>query len=369
MIKKCVNLLSIITILMTVTGMFSMLSAQSFALPTQEAQLEKRQLHEIADFWKQGQFKHFAGVNESRINYASFINKKNPRCLVISPGRSEAYLKYKELAYDLYQQGFNIYVLDHRGQGISQRLLDNPHKGYVKDFENYVIDLHTFIETVVNPVCRNESRNTDQKIKTKPYLLAHSMGGMIAVRYMQQYPESIQAAVLSSPMIAVNSGPIPAWLAKGIIASTQQLNQLLSDKPWYFIGQNNYKSRHFTDNVLTHSSLRYNNFVDLYQSTNDIQLGGVTVQWLHSAIKTKNKLFEELVKLKTPTLVLQSGADTVVDNSAQNEFCRQLNKLYSHSCPQGKPVIIAGAFHELFFEIDEYRNQALKQSVNWFNNH
>lgn len=369
MIKKCVYLISMITILITATGMFSMLNAKNLALPSLEAQLEQRQLHEIADFWKQGQFKYFTGVDESRINYVSFNSAQNLRCLVISPGRSEGYLKYKELAFDLYQQGFNIYVLDHRGQGISQRLLDNPHKGYVKDFEYYVDDLHSFIEKVVNPACNNDSGNMHQKTQSKPYLLAHSMGGMIAIRYMQRYPQSIQATVLSSPMIAINSGPAPAWLIKGIIGSTQQINQWFSDEPWYFLGQNNYKPKNFTDNVLTHSSIRYNHFVNLYKSTNDIQLGGVTVQWLHSAIITNNKIFEELVNIKTPTLVIQSGEDTVVDNSAQDEFCQQLNKFHPHSCPEGKPVIIAGAFHELFFELDKFRNQALEQSLKWFNSH
>ena len=364
--KQCISRTLTLILLMTATGIFSMVSAKDIDLPALEVQIEQRQLPEIADFWQKGQFEHFSGVNNSRINYAAFNSLQNKRCLVISPGRSEGYLKYKELAFDLYLKGFNIYILDHRGQGISQRLLKNPHKGYVENFEDYVDDLHYFVEKIINPICNNDG---DDKDKLKPYLLAHSMGSAIAVRYMQRYPDSIQAAVLSSPMIAINTGLIPAWLAQGLVGSTQLINQWLSDEPWYFFGQNNFKTKGFTDNVLTHSSLRYNHFADLYETTNELQLGGVTISWLKGAITTKNKIFEKLVQLKTPTLVLQAGADSIVDNQAQNEFCQQLNELHSQSCPEGKPVIIADAYHELFFEKDEFRNQALKHTLIWFDNH
>ena len=31
-----------------------------------------------------------------------------------------------------------MFALDHRGQGLSERLTDNPHQGYVGKFEDYV---------------------------------------------------------------------------------------------------------------------------------------------------------------------------------------------------------------------------------------
>ncbi|MCT6568541.1 alpha/beta fold hydrolase, partial [Staphylococcus aureus] len=43
--------------------------------------------------------------------------------VVVVPGRIESYVKYPEVAYDLFQQGYDVIVLDHRGQGRSGRIL------------------------------------------------------------------------------------------------------------------------------------------------------------------------------------------------------------------------------------------------------
>ena len=61
--------------------------------------------------------------------------------IVISNGRTESMAGYPELIWDLHQQGYSVYILDHRGQGFSTRLLPDPQKSYVEKFEDYVDDL------------------------------------------------------------------------------------------------------------------------------------------------------------------------------------------------------------------------------------
>jgi lysophospholipase len=323
---------------------------------TQENQLQSRLPTKIADFWQTGTFSSFLGVDNKRINYASFITHQPENCLVISPGRSEGYLKYKELAYDLSQLNINIFIIDHRGQGLSERLLTNPHKGFVNKFDDYVDDLQTFIEKIVTPHCTNEER---------PLLLAHSMGGTIATRLMQKHPKSIKSAMLSSPMIAINSGGLPDWIAKTLIHSGNFINQLFEQQSWYFIGQNDYQAKSFEHNSLMQSPIRFQIFTNLYAQNPKLQLGGVTINWLKQAIKTQQDIFQDLDKIMTPITILQSGADTVVDNSAQNRFCQQLYQMNNLLCTQQKPYVIEGAKHELFFESDRYRNQALTFITQW----
>jgi lysophospholipase len=223
---------------------------------TTESQLTSKYSTEISDFWLTGEFAHFSGVNNARINYVSFIhnetsdvlnNSSDTKCLVISSGRTEGYLKYKELSFDLFNLGFNIFLIDHRGQGLSERALENTHKGYVENFQYYVDDLAVFIDNIVNPHCIGSNQIQ------KPYLLAHSMGGAIAARYLQDYPDSIQAAVLSSPMLGFNGGGIPNVIAELLVKTTAQMNKWFGDTPWYFFGQKNYEQMYFVDNPLTHS--------------------------------------------------------------------------------------------------------------------
>jgi lysophospholipase len=322
----------------------------------QQSSLKNNLVDAITEFWLQGIFNSFKGVENADIHYAVFVHQHgNAPALVIVPGRSESYLKYQELALDLYTQGYNIFIIDHRGQGLSERLLENPHKGYVKDFQDYVEDFRYLIENIVTQYCL-----------TKPFILAHSMGGAIATRFMQDSPNAIQAAVISSPMLGFNSGLLPQSMAKALITIRLAINSLFGKTPWYFLGQNNYRPTPFSKNKLSHCSQRYQRFIELYQSNRKIQLGGVTSHWLAQGIQTQKSIFTKIGQLKTPILLIQAGSDDIVCQKAQDIFCQKLHALQPKSCPNGTPIRINGAYHELFFEIDEYRDIALKKSLAWF---
>jgi len=345
-----------ILIILTIVGFMTNANNHEF---TTESQLPSRYKKEIADFWLHGHFSNFSGRENIRINYATFSHtKKQQKCLVIVPGRSESYLKYKELSFDFFNAGFNIFIIDHRGQGLSQRIVANSNKGYVENFQYYVDDLTFFIEEIVSKHCQQ-----------KPYLLSHSMGGTIAAIYLQEYSNSIQSAVLSSPMLGFNGGGIPSFIAEPLIKTTAQLNQWLDDKPWYFFGHKNFSPETFEKNVLMHSAIRYQQFIALYQNNKDIQLGGVTLQWLAESITALETIFTNIKKITTPTLVLQSSDDKFVNNESQDDFCQQLHALHPQSCPNGKALVFKDAYHELFFESDIYRQPALSAALNWFDKH
>jgi len=311
---------------------------------------------ELSEFWQQGLFNSFKGVKCVDIHYAVFTQKKSSSpALVIVPGRSESYLKYQELALDFYQQGYSVFIIDHRGQGLSTRLLRNPNKGYVENFQDYINDLQYFIEEIVSKYS-----------STKPFLLAHSMGGAIAIRFMQDFPIAIKAAIISSPMLGFNSGLLPKTIAKLLVGIKLVFNQVFSKTPWYFWGQSDYSPTLFENNKLSHSAQRYQCFKDLYQQNNKIQLGGVTSHWLAQSITAQKEIFSKLDRLKVPILLLQAGSDTIVCQQAQNDFCQKLHALQPLSCPNGVPSKIDGAYHEIFFELDEYRSKALKQTLAWF---
>lgn len=321
---------------------------------TCEKSLPELSKNEISNFWQTGTFANFLGIDQISIEYAYFIHNKEADSLVIVSGRSEGYLKYQEMAYDFYNKGFNVFLIDHRGQGLSQRLLDNHYKGYVAHFDDYAKDLANFINKIVEPLSDN-----------KPLILAHSMGGAISIRLMQLYPKMIKASVLSSPMIAINSGGIPISIAKCIINIGNKINALVSNKKWYFLGQKGYQAKPFENNPLTYSNNRYKNFIELYEHYKKLQLGGVTFHWLAQALYVNKAIFKEINKLETPIMVLQASEDTIVDNSEQNRFCQAA----SHVCINAQPLVVEAAKHEIFFEKDEARSFALSHAFNWLKQH
>ncbi|OBR45258.1 MULTISPECIES: alpha/beta fold hydrolase [Aeromonas] len=303
----------------------------------------------LPDFWRQhaveGAFKGKDGVT---IRYAALRQAKVDRAILIVNGRVESYLKYQELAWDLWRQGYSLYLIDHRGQGLSDRLLADPEKGYVDQFDDYVLDLKQFHDEVIA-----------QDQPAKLFLLAHSMGGAISARYLERWPGDIEAAVLSSPMMGINLGGLPKWLAKGLAATIGTVGGWLGEPP-YGPGQGPYESHDFADNGLSHSEARYQAFRELYEQRPQIKLGGATAHWIYQGLTGADAAVAEAGAIKTPLLLLQAGDDGVVDNAAQDAFCALAR------CEGGKPLRIEGAWHELFMEADPQRQAALNATLAFF---
>ncbi|MFM5881167.1 alpha/beta fold hydrolase [Aeromonas sanarellii] len=303
----------------------------------------------LPDFWRQhaveGAFKGKDGIT---IRYAALRQAKVDRAILIVNGRVESYLKYQELAWDLWRQGYSLYLIDHRGQGLSGRMLADPEKGYVDQFDDYVVDLKQFHDEVIA---------ADKPAKL--FLLAHSMGGAISARYLERWPDDIQAAVLSSPMMGINLGGLPKWLAKGLAATMGRVGGWFGEAP-YGPGQGPYEDHGFADNELTHSEARYQAFRQVYAQHPQIRLGGATAHWIHQGIAGSDAAVADAGAIKTPLLVLQAGDDSVVDNAAQDAFCANAR------CEGGKPLRIEGAWHELFIEADPQRQVALNATLAFF---
>lgn len=316
---------------------------------TSEADVPTLYQQTLPDFWRQhaveGEFKGKDGIT---IRYAALRQAKVDRAILIVNGRVESYLKYQELAWDLWRQGYSLYLIDHRGQGMSGRMLDDPQKGYVDQFDDYVVDLKQFHDQIIM---------ADQPAKL--FLLAHSMGGAISARYLERWPDDIKAAVLSSPMLGINLGGLPKWLAKGLATTIGTVGDWIGEPP-YGPGQGGYQDHGFADNELTHSQSRYQAFRQLYEQHPQIKLGGATAHWIYQGITGADAAIADAGAIKTPLLVLQAGNDSVVDNAAQDRFCTLAN------CEGGKPLRIEGAWHELFIESDDKRQPALTAMAEFF---
>ncbi|MCQ4056060.1 alpha/beta fold hydrolase [Aeromonas sp. SG16] len=316
---------------------------------TSEADVPTLYQQTLPDFWRQhaieGEFKSKDGV---AIRYAALRQEKVDRAILIVNGRVESYLKYQELAWDLWRQGYSLYLIDHRGQGMSGRMLNDHDKGYVDQFDDYVVDMKQFHDQIIM---------ADKPAKL--FLLAHSMGGAISARYLERWPDDIRAAVLSSPMLGINLGGLPKWLAKGLATTIGTVGGWFGEPP-YGPGQGPYQDHGFADNELTHSQSRYQAFRQIYEQHPQIKLGGATAHWIYQGITGADAAIADAGAIKTPLLLLQAGNDSVVDNAAQDAFCTKAN------CEGGKPLRIEGAWHELFIESDDKRQPALTAMLDFF---
>lgn len=300
---------------------------------------------------QQGFWTHKNG-NQSFYGFA-FCENANA-CVVISQGRAESAVKYAELVYDFYQNGYSVFVFDHQGQGLSSRYPLNNMLGYVTDFNEYVNDMHALLKNVLDPFLKQHKQEQSDK-----YLFAHSMGGAIACLYAQKHPSVFKKLALSAPMLGINT-PIPAWLAYILGSAHKVFSKLLHKKSTYFVGQGAYCPESFSENKLTNSAQRYKIFRQVLQDYPQNQLGGISADWLLAAISAMSAVKKNAHLLNLDTIVLIAQQEQVVDNKSIHQFAEKLSK--------AKIVVVDNSKHEIFFEQDPARTFALTQVLDFFLN-
>jgi hypothetical protein len=83
-------------------------TGNTYGLTTEE-ELGKAFETEIEDYWNNyGEGGAFTGVDGIQIRYMTFVRPDEKGTIVIVSGRTESYIKYKELIYYLGKQGFSL---------------------------------------------------------------------------------------------------------------------------------------------------------------------------------------------------------------------------------------------------------------------
>lgn len=317
---------------------------------TNEAEFERKMTQKVAPFWQTRLEGKITGKDGLRLYWCAFKKQGHKRAVVLANGRIEASIKYQELMFDLFEQGYDVYSLDHRGQGQSERLVVGSDIGHVNYFSDYAEDLHLFVEQVV-------SRTAYQKRA----LLSHSMGGAIALFYAKKRPNTFDAIVLSAPMLGIQ-------LPKPLALIAEPLSYFLAyfaNPANFSLGQDHYKALPFPLNRTSGCKVRYLWCQALYEQNPNIKVGGVSNRWVWQALKTCRYLKTHASEIATPVLLLQAERDQIVSNQAMTYFvhAREIagRKTEFHCLPEAK--------HELLFEQDTIRNQTLAFVFDFLDKH
>lgn len=300
----------------------------------------------IVPFWEtKVKSAYFQSDDGLTVHYAFYKHSSDAPLVVISPGRIESALKYQELFWELAQYGLSVAAIDHRGQGLSDRLTHDPHQGHVDNFDDFVRDFAKFSSEI-----ENEFGDVPKT------LFSHSMGGTIATLYCANYQHHYQSLILSAPMFSIDTGGVPYSVAKLVVCFGAWVNRWFA-KPWYFLGMTNYQRISFEDNLLTQSPARYNAFRDGYEAQPKVQLGGPTFNWLYEAIKAAEAAQDVVHKITVPVTLFRAGSDQVVSPKGQLTVAsKAVGGLFTLKT-------IDGAYHELMMEKDCYRTPVLNAIV------
>ena len=271
------------------------------------------------------------------LRYARFAAQGRPLrgTVVLLPGRNESIEKYFETISDLSKRGFGTATFDLRGQGGSDRLVRNPRRGFVTDFQDYVDDIEPFFQDVVLPDCRG------------PYfVVGHSTGALVALLAAPQLTNRVQRMMLLSPLLGLS----PTSLSMN---NTRRLCSILHAAGLGQVTLGRQRLSTFDDNPLTSDRERYARNRAIYEAHPELEIGGATATWVRSIFRaleqTQSPHFK--ARLTIPILVVAASADRVVDTRATERYVAGLRT--------ASLLTIQGAQHELLHERDIFREQVL----------
>lgn len=323
--------------------------AAAAALPAHavpEASLPARYEAEIAPFAAGSESGSFKGSGDASVAFRVFRTSGSVRGgIVLLPGYSESYTKYGELAFDLTQAGFDLFVIDHRGMGHSQRLSPNPQIVHVQSFDEYVADAELFVRHVVSARQRGPL-----------FLLGHSMGGLVGSVLLGR-TTAFKAAAFSAPLYELDTRAFPEWLAY-LAVSFNVWRGVGAD---YAPGRKDFDPKTYqpeeswTTTSLTRAKLQQAQW--LGEPT--LVQGGPSNQWVREAILASWQREELAAKVDVPLLILAAENERFVKLPGQQSFCGRAKQC--KLVPVGR-----GSRHELLMERDEIRDEVLKQILAHF---
>jgi lysophospholipase len=275
-----------------------------------------------------------------RLRYGCWPSRGRNRVgtVVVLGGRAEFMEKYVETIHALNRRGFQVFGLDWRGQGLSDRMLPDRTRGYVRTYGDYVADLKSFLDEIVRPDGSGPL-----------ILMAHSMGATIVLHFLSRFRKAAHKAVLLSPMIDFRTDPVPYAIARRYCLLMTRLGRAHHNVP----SLRRVKSHRdtFADNWLTHDAERFHRARQAIQNNPRLLISSVTYGWLAASFEAVEAIRRPgfAQRIQTPVLVVTAGRDRVVSNAATERFVAR--------SPAFHALCVQTAFHEILQERDDIRAQ------------
>lgn len=245
---------------------------------------------------------------------------------------------------DLESRGFASFVIDWRGHGMSDRLIENPNTIHIEDFADYQKDVEAMIEAATK-LCL-----------PKPwYILGKSMGAAIGLRSIIDGIPVI-CSVFTAPMWGVEMH----WATRLAAWPLSSLSHNLGFGHLYVPGYDDHPTvltTNFSANNFTHDKVLYEGLQKVAKKFPDAHTGGPSMSWLYAALRE----CRSLQKLPCPSmagLVYFGENDKTVNIEATKAVVsRWTNARY---------CFIENAKHDLLSEVPEIRFPLVDEICSFF---
>jgi lysophospholipase len=330
----------------------SPLPAQSDDLPTSLDFAAAKKLLSDPRFaappkWK---WSYFVNADSARIRYGSGETEVTPATgtIVIVSGFTEFAEVYFETAKDFLAHGYNVYIMDWRGAGGSDRYPERADRTNSFGFNHDENDLDQFLSVIVK-------RHAKQPI----FLVAQSIGSHIALRYLHDHQGVVTAAALSSPPLDLAGAQAPPWVVNFYSWLMCQNNRGsdFTDKQ----GDWKYMALHVSKmSSHSHDPIRVR-LEEAWCAINPaLSSGGATWNWLWHFQQSCDLLNSQryAAGIKTPVLIGCALADRIANPKLENNYAKQI--------PGSETYSGEDARHDLFLEDNAHRAPWMKAIFEFF---
>ncbi|HKY05949.1 MAG TPA: lysophospholipase [Blastocatellia bacterium] len=228
---------------------------------------------------------------------------------VLVHGLGEHCGRYGPLTDHLIDRGYRVTAYDHRGHGKSEGL-----KGHVNRFTDYEDDLDRIVAHV-------RASAGERPL----FLIGHSMGGLISLRYLARKAQGVAAAVVSAPAIqTVVKAPKPMVMVARI-------------------GSRLFP-RMRVDNGLDPAVLSRDQEVGRRYGADPLVNRLVSFRWFTEMTRAMREVREMGPAITLPLLMMHGTGDKIVNFDASR---RLFDRVRSHD---KEFIDYPGYYHELFNE-------------------
>lgn len=229
--------------------------------------------------------------------------------ILIAHGFGEHSGRYGALTEHLTNHNYSVTAYDQRGHGLSDGL-----PGHVESFDEYDQDLVKLVASV-------RERN-----QTAPlFLIGHSMGGLIVLRYLARQSGKVSGAVISAPLIEV-AVPVPAHKLMIARVGARMAPRLR------------------LDNEINPANLSRDPEVGRAYAVDPLVNRKVSTNWFTEATRAMREVAQLASQIKTPILVMHGTDDRLASVDATQSAFGNIGS------SDKELVIYPGFYHELFNE-------------------
>ncbi len=299
----------------------------------------------LSDIWKTPD-----GWPLRRVILPSASGQAARGALLFLSGRGDHMEKYAETLHDWADAGWAVENFDWRGQGGSGRFMDDTSVGHADNIEHWIEDLRAYHAEWVE--------------RTPPphVIVAHSMGGHIALRALAENQMDIDAVVFVAPMFGINAGGLPHGVGNWIAHAACGLGH--SNRAVWSLGRNRHKVMNAVRTTLTHSAKRYEQEARVRRERPDLVVDAPSWGWLRAAYRSISVINRPgyAKRVTVPALILATRGDRLISVSAIANIAKRLPNAHVHYF--GRHVA-----HEILREVDDVRNEALERIERFFDEH